>query len=171
MKKFFPVLFAVCMLGSASAAAADNLKIGYLVTPKLMQESKVGKEAQGKLKKRLEEAQKALDAKLQSVKKLEADIDKKMAVLNDDEKKKLSDEYERQMRDAKRMKEDYQRELSKVEAEIMGDLQRKLRGVIEKFAKEGGYDLILDAGQALYISDKGKGDVTAEIITLADKAQ
>lgn len=169
MNKLFPVLLAICLLGSALPAAADNLKIGYIVTPKLMQESKAGKEAQGKLKKRLEDAQKALDAKLGSVKKLEADIEKKMTVLNDDEKKKLSDEYERQMRDAKRMKEDYQRELSKVEAEVMGDLNRKMRTVIEKFARDGGYDLILDAGQALYISNKG--DVTSEIITLADKAQ
>ncbi len=169
MKKIFPVLFAICLLGSAAAAAADNLKIGYIVTPQLMAESKAGKDAQGKLKKRLEDAQKALDAKLQSVKKLEADIDKKMTVLNDDEKKKLSDEYERQMRDAKRMKEDYQRELTKVESEVMGEINRKMRAVIEKFAKDGGYDLILDAGQALYISNKG--DVTSEIIALADKAQ
>jgi len=170
MKKLFPVLFAFCLLaGSASLAAADNLKIGYIITPRLMQESKAGKEAQGKLKKRLEDAQKSLDAKLAAVKKLEADIDKKMTVLNDEEKKKLSDEYERQMRDAKRTKEDYQRELSKVEAEVMGDLNRRMRAVIEKFAKEGGYDLILDAGQALYISNKG--DVTSEIIARADKAQ
>jgi len=167
MKNFVSATVALLMFSAVPATAAD-LKIGYIVTQRLYQETKVGKEAQGKLKGRLEEAQKKLDAKLEGVKKLEADLEKRMAVLNEEEKKKLSDEYEKSLRDAKRMKEDYQRDLSKVEAEVMGGMTQKLRAVIEKFAKDNGYDIILDAGTSLYIS--GKGDVTEEILAAADKA-
>ncbi|HYC57349.1 MAG TPA: OmpH family outer membrane protein [Candidatus Binatia bacterium] len=167
MKKTVSATVALLLFAALPAAAAD-LKIGYIVTQRLYQETKVGKEAQEKLKKRLGDAQKNLDAKLASVKKLEEDLEKRMAVLNDDEKKKLGDEYERQLRDAKRMKEDSQRELSKVEAEVMGGMTQKLRGVIEKFARDNQYDIILDAGTSLYIS--GRGDVTEEILAAADKA-
>ncbi|HYB97958.1 MAG TPA: OmpH family outer membrane protein [Candidatus Limnocylindrales bacterium] len=168
MKKFVFSAAAFLVVASAAPAAAE-LKIGYIVTQRLMQETKLGKDAQATLKGRLEDAQKKLDGKLESVKKLEADVEKRMAVLNEDEKKKLGDEYEKQLREAKRMKEDYQRDLSKAEAEVMGNMTQKLRGVIEKFAKENGYDLILDASVTLYVS--GDGDVTDEILAAADKAK
>jgi outer membrane protein len=160
-------LVAIVAAGTAPAAAAD-LKIGYIVTPRLLAESKLGKESSAKLKTRAEAAEKGLLKKADEVKKLQEDIQKRMAVLNDDEKQKLGEEYERQVRDAKRMKEDAQREFDKIRGEIENDMMTKFRSVIEKFAKDNGYDLVLDAGTLLYISQKA--DVTNEVIQLADKS-
>lgn len=160
--------FAVCMMAAAQPAAAADLKIGYIVTPRLLAESKLGKESSAKLKAKAEAAEKGLEKKMMDLKKLQDDITKRMAVLNDSEKAKLGEEYERQARDAKRTKEDAQREFDKARGEIENDMMTKFRTVIEKFAKDNGYDLVLDAGTLLYISQKA--DVTSEVIQLADKS-
>ena len=156
------------VLAAAQPAAAADLKIGYIVTPRLLSESKLGKESSAKLKAKAETAEKSLQKKMDDVKKLQDDITKRMAVLNEDEKAKLGEEYERQLRDAKRMKEDAQRDFDKARGEIENDMMTKFRTVIEKFAKENGFDLVLDAGTLLYISQKA--DITTEVIQLADKS-
>ena len=159
---------AICVAAAAVPASAADLKIGYIVTPRLLAESKLGKESSAKLKAKAEAAEKGLEKKMTEVKKLQDDITKRMAVLNEEEKGKLGDEYERQLRDAKRMKEDAQREFDKARSEIENDMMGKFRKVIEKFAKDNAYDLVLDAGTLLYISQKA--DVTNEVIQLADKS-
>ena len=152
----------------AAPAGAADLKIGYIVTPRLLSESKLGKESSAKLKAKADIAEKTLSKKMEEVKKLQDDITKRMAVLNDTEKAKLGEEYEKQLRDAKRAKEDAQRDFDKTRGEIENDMMTKFRTVIEKFAKDNGYDLVLDAGTLLYISQKA--DVTNEVIQLADKS-
>lgn len=158
--------FALAFL--ATTAEAADLKIGYIVTPRLLGESKLGKESSAKLKAKAEAAEKALAKKMEDVKKLQDDITKRMAVLNDSEKAKLGEEYEKQLREAKRAKEDAQRDFDKTRGEIENDMMTKFRTVIEKFAKDNGYDLVLDAGTLLYISQKA--DITNEVIQAADKA-
>lgn len=170
-KRIVPTVAALAIamtMAAALPAAAADLKIGYIVTPRLLSESKLGKESSAKLKAKAEAAEKSLEKKMNDVKKLQEDITKRMAVLNDQEKAKLGEEYERQVRDAKRTKEDAQREFDKARSEIENDMMTKFRTVIEKFAKDNGYDLVLDAGTLLYISQKA--DVTNEVIQLADKS-
>lgn len=171
MKKWIVPFLAALVLSTmttvAPASAAD-LKIGYIVTPRLLTESKLGKASSEKLKEKGEAAEKKLGKSMTDLKKLQDDITKRMAVLNDQEKAKLGEEYERQMRDAKRLKEDAQRDFDKARGEIENDMMTKFRAVIEKFATDNGYDLVLDAGTLLYISKKA--DVTDEVIKLADKS-
>jgi len=162
-----PMALALVSATAVTASAAD-LKIGYIVTPRLLGESKLGKESSAKLKAKAESAEKALQKKMEDVKKLQDDITKRMAVLNETEKAKLGEEYEKQLREAKRAKEDAQRDFDKTRGEIENDMMTKFRTVIEKFAKDNGYDLVLDAGTLLYISQKA--DITTEVIQLADKS-
>ncbi len=171
MKKWIhltALALAVSAMTAAIPADASDLKIGYIVTPRLLSESKLGKESSAKLKAKADAAEKGLQKKMDDVKKLQEDITKRMAVLNDEEKAKLGEEYDKQLRDAKRMKEDAQRDFDKSRSEIENDMMGKFRTVIEKFAKDNGYDLVLDAGTLLYISQKA--DVTTEVIQLADKS-
>jgi outer membrane protein len=168
IKKLTLMAMTAMLLASPSAAFAQQLKIGYIIVPKLVAESKAGKNAATELKTRLDKAQAGIDAKLKEIKDLEADIEKRLMVLSDEEKEKVAEEHERQLRDAKRLREDYQRDLNKVEQEVMGRVNEYLRGIIEKYAVDNGYDMILDAGTLLYISEKA--DVTDGVLAAADKA-
>lgn len=165
MKLIVPILLTSLLLATPALADGD-LRIGYIITPDLMAECQAGKDAATELKGRLEAAQKGLDGKLAEIKALEADIEKRKMVLSDEERGKVMAEHDRQMRDAKRMREDVQQDLSKAEAEVMGRVNEFLRGVIIKFAKAQDYDLILDASTLLYISEKA--NVTEAVVAVAD---
>lgn len=162
------VALAVAALAAPRPASAADLKIGYIITPRLLQETKLGKDSSAKLKAKGEAAEKNLQKKAEDIKKLQEDIQKRMAVLNDSEKAKLGEEYDKQLKEARRMKEDAQADFDKTRQQVENDMMTKFRSVIEKFAKDNGYDLILDAGTLLYISQKA--DVTDEVIKLCDKS-
>ena len=170
MKVRVTLVAAVFLLVSVPAVVrAEGLKIGYIITQRLLIESKAGKEAGEKLKKRLAQAQGGLDKKVAEIKDLEEDIQRRLTVLSEAERRKVMEEHERQLREAKRLREDFQRELDKAEAEVMGGVNEYLREVIQDYAKDNGYDLILDANTLLYISEKA--DVTNGVIKAADKGR
>jgi outer membrane protein len=170
MKKWIvPIALVLAgMVAAAQPAAAADLKIGYIVTPKLLGETKLGKESSAKLKAKAEAAEKSFAKDVQELKKMQEDIIKRGSVLNDEEKAKLGEQFELKNREVKRKKEDAQREFDKSRQTIENEMMTKFRTVIEKFAKDNGYDLVLDAGTLLYISSKA--DVTNEVIQLADKS-
>jgi outer membrane protein len=170
MKKWIvPIALVLAgMVAAAEPAAAADLKIGYIVTPKLLGETKLGKESSAKLMAKAEAAEKSFAKDVEELKKMQDDIIKRGAVLNDEEKQKLGEQFELKNREVKRKKEDAQREFDKSRQTIENEMMTKFRTVIEKFAKDNGYDLVLDAGTLLYISSKA--DVTNEVIQLADKS-
>jgi len=149
-----------------SLAHAKDLKIGYIITQRLIADTKVGKKAAEELKKKMESANDDLKKKMADVKALEKDLEKRSMVLSDSERKKASDQMEKELLEAKRMKEDFQRSLQKSEATVMGKVNEYLRGVIQEVGKKEGYDLIFDASTLLYISDKP--DLTGDVIKAAD---
>jgi outer membrane protein len=170
MKKWIvPIALVLAGMVTASGpAAAADLKIGYIVTPKLLAETKLGKESSARLKAKAESAEKSFAKDVDELKKMQEDIIKRGSVLNDEEKAKLGEQFELKNREVKRKKEDAQRDFDKTRQTIENEMMTKFRTVIEKFAKDNGYDLVLDAGTLLYISSKA--DVTNEVIQLADKS-
>ena len=108
MKKWIiPVTLAAFVLTGIAAgpAPAADLKIGYIVTPKLLAETKLGKEASAKLKAKAESAEKGFSKDVDELKKMQEDIIKRGSVLNDEEKAKLGEEFERKSREVKRKKD------------------------------------------------------------------
>ncbi len=166
MKALIAIVCSSLVLGFTAVSTAEEFKIGYIITQRLLIETKAGQQAAEELKQRLGEARKELDAKLAEIKELEEDIQRRMMMLSEDEKKKVAEEHERQLREARRMKEDVQRSLKKTEAEVMERVNTHLRGVIEKYGSDNGYDIILDASTLVYVSETA--DITDAVIKAAD---
>jgi outer membrane protein len=166
MKIFALALGATLAFGWTAGTAHAEMKIALIIPQKLIATCQAGKDAAEKLKVKKDAAQKKLDAKAEELKKYEADARKRVALLKDDEKKKVGEDLERQQRDAQRMKEDLERDLQKSEQEILGTVNQFLGKIINDFGEQNGYDLILDASAAVYFSDTP--DVTEAVIKLAD---
>ncbi len=160
-------LVAAAALAIPVSAGAQDIKIGYIITQRLIAESQIGQGAAEELKKKMESANSGLQDKLANIKALEQDLEKRSMVLSDAERKKAADQLEKELVEAKRMKEDFQRSLQKAEGQVMGKVNVFLREVIEDYGKANGYDLILDASTLLYISPKP--DLTDQVIKMADK--
>jgi len=159
---------AVGLVGTASAQDSNDLKIGVVITQKLLANTKIGKNAAEKLKGKKDEAQAQLDRKANEISDLKKDLEKRLMVLKADEKDKAREEFERKSRDGMRLKEDLERELQKEENKALGEVNEFLSKIVIQYGKDHGYDLILDASATLYFSDAP--DVTDQIIAEADRA-
>ena len=89
-------------------------------------------------------------------------------VLADDERTRLTTQYENGVTEIKRLNEDMQARFKKIEMEVMVEVQEVIRDVIDEWGKANDYDLILDASTLVYVSDKA--DVTGKIIKAVDKS-
>jgi Skp family chaperone for outer membrane proteins len=164
------ILALAAVLAAAPAAAQDmqGLKVGIVITAKLLTSTEVGKNAAEKLRGKRDAAQSQLDTKAGEISELKKDLEKRLMVLNAEEKGKAREEFERKSRDGLRLKEDLERELQKEEQEVLGEVNQVLSKVVIEYGKSNNYDLILDASSALYFSDAP--DITDEIIAEANRA-
>ncbi len=163
---FMPLL--VALLSAAGTAYAEDLKIGVVITQKLIAGTEIGKNAARTLREKKEAAQERLDRKADEIKDLQKDLEKRLMVLSDEEKEKAREEFERKQRDGLRLKEDLERELKKEEAKVLGEVNEFLSKVVIEYGEQHGYDVILDASAALYFSDRP--DITEQVIAAADAA-
>ena len=90
---------AVCLLGMVSPARAQDLKIGVVMTQKLLVTTEIGKNAATKLRAKKDEAQKELDAKAGEITELKKDLEKRLMVLKAEEKDKAREDFERRFTD------------------------------------------------------------------------
>ena len=164
------ILAAIVLMSVAPAGAQEvgGLKVGIVITAKLLAETEIGKNAAEKLRGKKDTAQSELDRKATEINELKKDMEKRIMVLNADEKQKAREDFERKNRDGLRLKEDLERELQKEEQKVLGDVNQFLSKVVIDFGKTNNYDLILDASSALYFSDAP--DITDKIIAEADRA-
>jgi outer membrane protein len=160
----------VCLgvTGSSVPARAQELKIGVVMTQKLLATTEIGKNAAGKLRAKKDEAQTKLDSKAGEITELKKDLEKRLMVLKAEEKDKAREDFERRQRDGLRLKEDLERELQKEENKVLGEVNEFLSKVVVEYGKSNGYDLIIDASAALYFSEKP--DITDAVVAEADKA-
>ena len=172
LKRLFMVLltfgFLLGSVGAASAQESKNLKIGVVITQKLLATTQIGKNAAEKLKGKKEEAQQQLDRKAAEIGDMKKDLEKRLMVLKPEEKDKAREDFERKSRDGLRLKEDLERELQKEENKVLGEVNEFLSKIVIQYGKENDYDLILDASASLYFSDTP--DITDQIVAAADKA-
>jgi len=171
LKRSCMVLLVGLLIAAAAPVRAQegkSLKIGLVITQKLLATTQIGKNAAEKLKVKKDEAQQQLDRKANEINDMKKDLEKRLMVLKPDEKDKAREEFERKSRDGMRLKEDLERELQKEENKQLGEVNEFLSKVVIQFGKEHGYDLIIDASATLYFSEAP--DITDEIVAAADKA-
>jgi Skp family chaperone for outer membrane proteins len=159
---------AATSLPAPARAQESNLKVGLVITQKLLASTKIGKNAAEQLKGKKESAQEDLDRKAAEINDLKKDLEKRLMVLNAEEKDRAREDFERKSRDGLRLKEDLERQLQKEEGKVLGEVNQFLSKVVIDYGKAHGYDVILDASATLFFSEAV--DITDEIIREADEA-
>ena len=162
------VIGAALLVSTAAVteAQAQNLKIGVIIPQRLLAEAKIGRQAFEKVKAHKEKAQGQLDTKAADLTRRQEDLKRRLKLLSDDEKRKALEELDETQREAQRLKEDLERDLQRHEGEVLAGVNEFLNKTITDYGKQHGYDLILDASAAMYIS--AVPDITDDVIRLAD---
>jgi outer membrane protein len=127
-------------------------------------------------------AAKALDErsapKKRELEKLQAEIqglrdklNKMGSIASEDEKRKLMQEIDSRTKSFNRQVEDAQSELDQEQGKVLNELGGKLLAVLDKYAKDNGYAVILDvsAQNTPVLFAANQVDVTQEIVALYNK--
>jgi len=155
--------------GAASAAAGT--KIGVISIRGAIVNTAEGKQAQAELQSQFTPRQ----TELENLRKQGQDLQKRLQdgerTLNDEEKNRLARQIQRLAQMIQRKEEDIREDLANAENDVVDRIGSKMMEVINRYARENGYAVILDvSGQGNVIYASNTVDITQDIIRLYDQA-
>lgn len=162
-------LLATQMVGIAAAQAPT--KVGIISVQQALVATKDGQRAVQELEQQFAPKRKELEKKQQAVQQMQAQLQKGSAVLSEDQRRKLMGDIDTQTKAFNRDQEDYSAELEQAQGRILQELGQKMMAVLDKYAKEKGFAIILDVSnqQTPVLYAANEVDVTKDIIELYDK--
>jgi len=175
MRVVFPVLVLLLMtpvVRAQSTASPAPLKVGVINLQAAITSTAEGKQAGAELQSRFTPRQ----TELQDLqKKIEDDQNRLrtgQTTLSEDEQARLSREYNILTRTLQRKSQEDQDDFNDAQQEVVNTIGRKMVDVLDKYAKENGYAVILDTSsqQTPVIFAANQTDVTQEVIRLYDQA-
>lgn len=157
------------MLSGVPALAQQ--KIGVVQVQSAIVGTKEGQKAASDLESKMAPKRKELEGKQAELRKLQESLQKGGSVMNEQARAQLAREIDDKNKDYKRALEDAQSEFQGEQDRILNDLGAKLMAVINKYAKDNGYSLVIDVSNpqtpVMYASDTI--DITKDVIDLYDK--
>ncbi len=154
------VALAASMMVATSAVQAQELKIGYVNSERVLREANLAKTAQAKLEAEFGKREKDLrdlEAKLRgAAEKLEKDA----PTLSENERNRRQRDVVEQERDLQRKRREWQEDLTQRKNEELSAVVEKANKVIKQIFDAEKYDLILQ--DAIHFS--ARVDITKKVI-------
>jgi outer membrane protein len=174
VNKTFAVLPALA-LGLASMApltAQTGSKVGIIHVQNAILSTKDGQKAAADLQARFAPKKGELDKKQAAIAALQEQFRKGSATMADEAKLKLQRDIDTSTKALNRDTEDAQAELDQEQGKIMQELGQKMMAVLDKYAKENSFGVILDVSnpQTPVLWASNGVDITNDIVGLYDKA-
>ncbi len=157
--------------GAASGAAAPT-KIAVINIRNAIVATADGKQAQAQLQSQFAPKQNELQGLQKQIEDLQRKMTDGARTLSDDEKAKMQREGELLSRRLQRGNDDLNEELNAAQGEIVDTIGRKMLEVLDRYARENGYTVVLDtsAQGSPVVYGSSQSDITQEIVRLFDQA-
>ena len=174
MTKNYPAL-PVLALGAALLAPAQTVpvptKVGIMHIQNAIISTKDGQKAATELQAKVGLKRTELEKRQNALAQLQDQLRKGSGTMSDEARQKLMREIDQTNTAIKRQTEDVQAEVDRDQNKIMQQVGQRMMALIDKYAKDNGYSLILDVSSAqtpvLYAANSI--DITQDIIGLYDK--
>ncbi len=153
-------------LSSVSAVAAPDpqLRIASVDMQKALIGSKSGSEAQKKYEEEVKKSQAQLDEKKKSFEAQKQEFDKQAASLNEKARAEREEKLRGTEKELRRSFADLQDKLRRTNGQLVGDLVKKIREIVERIGKEEGYTLVLEKGSPALLYADSQVDLTDRVI-------
>ena len=158
-------------LALALPALAQNPKVGVINLQSAIVSTKDGQKAANEIQARFNPKKADLDKRQSDIAQLQNQLNQGQNTLSEDARQKLVREIDQKTKSLNRDTEDARAELDQDEQKIMNELGSRIVAVIDKYAKDNGYVMILDVSspQTPVMFASNTIDVTRDIIELYDK--
>lgn len=152
-------------------AAGGQTKVGILNIQEAIIRTKDGQKAASELQTKFAPRKSEIDKRNGEIEALRAQIAKGQNAMSAEQREKLMRDIDAKTKSLGRETEDAQAELDQEQGKIMQELGQRMMAVIDKYAKDNGYSLILDVSsqQSPVLYAANSIDITREVIDLYDK--
>jgi outer membrane protein len=148
------------------AAAQSPGKVGVINIQGAIVSTKDGQKAASEIQTRFNPKKAELDKRQSDIGQLQDQLNRGRNTLSEEAQQKLVREIDQKTKALNRDTEDARSELDQEQQKLMGELFSRIQVVLDKYAKDNGYTLILDISSpqtpVMYASNAI--DVTREII-------
>jgi outer membrane protein len=153
------------------ALAQNAAKVGVINLQSAIVSTKDGQKAANEIQSRFNPKKADLDKRQSDIAQLQDQLNRGRNTLSEDARQKLVREIDQKTKSLNRDTEDARAELDQDEQKIMNELGSRIVAVIDKYAKDNGYVMILDVSspQTPVMFASNTIDVTRDIIELYDK--
>ena len=149
---------AACMFALQGAALAQELKIGYVNSERVLRDSQPAKAAQTKLEAEFGRRERELNDQATRLKTAADKLEKDAATLSESERNRRQRELVEQDRDLQRKRREFQEDLNQRKNEELAAVVERANRVIKQIFDTEKYDVILQevvfAGPRVDITDK-----------------
>lgn len=169
------IVIAALAFGAAPAVFAQTpppSKIGVIHVQEALISTKEGQKAAAELQAKFAPKKSELEKKQGDITTLQDQLRKGSATMSEDAKNKLVRDIDSKTTSLKRDSEDFDADVQEQEGKVMQELGAKMMKVLDKYAADNGFAVILDVSnpQTGVLWRATAADVTADIIALYDKA-
>lgn len=149
---FSNAIFGALLLSVfAVPAAAQELKIGVVNVPLLMDRAPQTQAAMSALEEEFQPRQRDILAKQKELEDLTAKVQRDIAVMGETERRNAEKDVRDLQREVTRLQTEFREDFNLRRNEELGNLQRSLLQEVQNYAQTAGYDLIVGDG-VLYAS-------------------
>jgi outer membrane protein len=130
-----------------AAGGAVPTKIAVINLTEAMARTKEGQKAAAEINNKFGPKKADFDKRQTDIDQLTDKLNKGRATLSEEAQKQLSNDIQTKMKDLKRFGEDSQSEMDTDEAKITQDLQMKMGPILQRYAIENNFAVVIDVGQ------------------------
>ena len=154
---------AVALLaGAALGAQAQELKIGYVNSDRVLRDATPAKAAQAKLEAEFSKRQKEGDDAAARLKAAAEKLDKDAPTLSEAERNRRQRELVDQDRELQRKRREFQEDLNQRKNEELASVVERANRVIKQIYESEKYDLILQGDAMVFVGPRV--DITEKVI-------
>lgn len=167
---FLPAAGARAQAGGNAASASG--KIGVINVRQAIVSTAEGKQASSQLQSQFSSQQNDLEGMQKQITELQNRLSNGARTLSDEEKARLQRQGELLARQFQRKQDDMNEAVNAAQGDIVDTIGRKMLDVLDRYARENGYVVVLDtsAQGSPVVYGSSQSDVTQEIIRLYDQA-
>jgi outer membrane protein len=170
-------VFAVCGLGLAltvpfaSAQTAAPTKVAVIDIQAAIAQTTDGQKAGADMKTKFTPKQDELQKKQRDIEALQEQLRKGQNTLSEDNRQKMIREIDQKTNSLKRDGDDFNQDVQTETQRIMGELYPKMISVLNKYATENGYAVVLDysSQQTPILFAASSVDITKDVIAIYNK--
>ncbi len=169
-RSIIPAAALLCFALGASAQTAPG-KVGVISIQGAIVGTKDGQKASQELDTKFVPRKKEFDSRQGEIAQLQDQYNKGGTVMSEDKRNQLARDIDEKKKRLERDMQDAEEDLKGEQQKVLQGLGQRMMAVIEKYAKDNGYSMILDVSNpntpVLYASSGI--DITQDIVSLYDK--